>query len=184
MPDTVTLFVRQDAPCAWYTAGARYLVVADVDPASGSILITAKCDESQSLEGARRTLAELGKPNWVAPRMGSRALDAHAFRLGEPHRPKSTSESITFAVPNVPDMARFEIADWSGPPSEHGKLLYLAPGLYQFRATWTDGTTYESYLSLRCEGMTFERPCSVYRYLGRLRWPSSGPGLEDRKPLE
>ena len=173
MPDTVTLMVRQDAPCAWYTAGGRYLVVADVDPASGVILISAPCDDAFSLTHAGKMLAELGKPNWVAPRVGGRALDAHAFPLGQAHKPRSTAESLVMGVPTDTGIARFEIADWSGPPGRSGGAIYLAPGLYQFRITWKDGKTYESYLSMRCETATLERPCPVYRFLGMLRWPTS-----------
>jgi hypothetical protein len=165
MPDTVTLIVRADAPCAEYFAGGRYLVVAD--SGAGSALVTAPCDYAWNLHFAGKQLAQLGPPTWIAPPVGRRALDAHAIRLGEAASPQSRADSLVLGVPNDSDMARFEIADWAGPAQL--KQLHLKPGVYQFRITWTDGTTYASYLSLRCERGTIERPCAVFRFFSYLR---------------
>ena len=169
MPDTVTLLVRDNAPCAYYTAGGRYLVLADRDTASPSALVTASCDDSWSIHYAGRRLAELGAPTWTAPRMGQRVLDERAVRLGESRKPRFLTDSLVIGVSRDSDMVRFEIADWAGPPSRNVTLLYLTPGLYQFRITWTDGTTYESYLSLRCESPRSGHPCSVFRFFSDLR---------------
>jgi hypothetical protein len=177
MPDTVTLIVRADAPCAEYIAGGRYLIIADPD--SGSVLATAPCDDSWNIHFAGGRLAELGAPKWVAPPMGRRTLDALAVRLGEPAPPRVAADSLVLVVPNDADMARFEIADWAGPANL--RQLHLKPGLYQFRITWTDGTSYASYLSLRCEPRTIERPCAVYRFFSYLR--PSGVMQQQPTPL-
>jgi hypothetical protein len=169
MRDTVTLLVRNDAPCARYTAGGRYLVVADRDTASPSALVTGPCDDSWIIRHAGHKLAALGAPNWTAPRIGERALDAHVVRLGESRNPRLVADSLVMVVPSDADIARFEIADWAGSPSPNGKLIYLTAGLYQFRITWTDGTTYESYVLLRCESPRSEGACHVFRFFSMLR---------------
>jgi hypothetical protein len=113
-------------------------------------------------------LAKLGAPNWIAPQMGHRKLDALAVHLGESRkRPfwKFWEDSLVTGVAHDKEIASFEIADWVGQSGS----IYLRPGLYQFRITWTDGTKYESYVSLRCENPSPRSPCEALRYFGSLR---------------
>jgi hypothetical protein len=169
MSDTVTLRVRRDSPCAEYVAGGRYLVVADHDPSSRWALVTGPCDDAWPIRYAGAQLAELGAPTWIAPQMGHRKLDADAVRLGESREPKFWKfweRSLVIGVPYDKEIAGLEIGDRIG---SSGTLLYLTRGLYQFRITWTDGTTYESYVSLRCEKAFSNSPCQVFRYFGDLR---------------
>lgn len=46
-------------------------------------------------------------------------------------------------------------------------LLKLAPGLYQFRVRWVDGTVYESYLPLSCERRISTRHRRSHRVVGQ-----------------
>lgn len=171
LPDTVTLRVGSNAPCAEYIAGGRYLVLADVEVTSDSALVTGQCDYAWGIHfpATLRMLAELGPPDWTAPQLGSRAIDSHAVRLGSPIVRSASADSIVFVTPRQADIRRFEIADWAAPYAGGSRILYLPPGLYQFRITWTDGTTYESYLSLRCDRPVSGSSCQVHRFFGLLR---------------
>ncbi len=171
MPDTVTLNVRPGAPCAYYTAGSRYLVLADT--ASGGALVTARCDYSWGMhhEVTKNRIAELGPPVWRAPPMGSRALDAHARVIGTPISRTFTEGSVAFVPPQRNnDVALFEIGDWGRTGLRPGgPVLYAQPGLYQFRITWADGSSYASYVSLRCDRDKSPDRCQSFIFFGGLR---------------
>lgn len=171
MPDTVTLLVGSDASCAHYFAGLRYLVVADRAVRPGAPLRTAPCDNSWNVTapGAQAMLAKLGSPNWTAPPVGQRTLDSKAVRLGDPRGRLSAGDSLAYGLPVHEAIARFEISDWVGQPTRPSSIIYLKAGLYQFRITWSNGTSYSSYLSLRCERPIDGGPCAVFRSLFLLR---------------
>jgi len=171
MPDTVTLRVGSNAPCAEYIAGGRYLVLANIEVTTDSELVTGPCDYAWGIHfpATLRMLEELGLPAWTPPQLGSRAIDSQAIRLGSPSVRSTPADSVLFIIPTQDDIRRFEIADWAGPSAAVGRRLYLPPGLYQFRITWTDGTIYESYLSLRCDRPVADPPCQVFRFFGLLR---------------
>jgi hypothetical protein len=170
MPDTVTLVVGRHAGCAHYIAGGRYLVFADQGQ---STLVTEPCDEGVGINqpSADRLMGELGPPTWTAPPMGRRTIDARAVPIGAPILRRPGPNSVVFGLPSRQGIARFEIGDWSGTPAQDVSILYPEPGLYQFRITWTDGSTYESYLSIRCEQPVASElgRCSAYRFFGLLR---------------
>lgn len=152
MPDTVTLRVGSHAVCASYYAGSRYFVFADVDSASGT-LVTEACDYAWGLwyPAAIRMQNELGPPGWVAPPMGSRSLDRDAIRLGEPLL-RSGADTLMILPPSGEDVARFEIGNYASDTVRwRPQALLLSRGVYQFRITWTDGSRYESYISMRCK---------------------------------
>jgi hypothetical protein len=171
LPDTVTLQVASDASCAHYFPGLRYLVLADSAGRPGEALRTAPCDDSWNVTapvGIAR-LAQLGSPSWTALPVGQRTLDSRAVRLGDPLGPLSAGDSLAFGLPVGEAIARFEIGDWAGQPSRPSRIIYLKAGLYQFRITWSDGTRYSSYVSLRCERPIEGGPCAVFRSLALLR---------------
>jgi hypothetical protein len=171
MPDTVTLSVGSDASCAHYIAGLRYLVIADSATPPGALLRTAPCDDSWNVTApaAQSMLAQLGSSSWTAPPVGQRSLDTQAIRIGDPIARMSAGDSLAYGLPVHHDLARFEIADWVGKPIRNSRIIYLRAGLYQFRITWADGTSYSSYLSLRCERPIEGGPCAVFRSLALLR---------------
>lgn len=166
MPDIVTLAVDIDASCAWYFPGLRYVVLADTAPGDRTRLVTAACDDAFGVAGpaAARIRAELGEPNWTAPPTGSRALDSLVFPLGTPLSRISEQGRVAFEVPYSGGVRRFEIGDEDvSPYPTGGPILYLLPGLYEFRITWTDGRRYHSYLSVRCEHQLSDGGCFVSR---------------------
>jgi hypothetical protein len=171
LPDTVTLLVGSDASCAHYQAGIRYLVAADKESAPGAPLRTAPCDYAWAINYSttKSMLAQLGSPSWTAPPVGRRMLDAKAVRLGNPVGRLSQGDSLAFGLPVHDSIARFELGDWVGKPITNSRIVYLRAGLYQFRITWTDGTSYSSYVSLRCEQPIQGAPCAVFRSFAFLR---------------
>lgn len=172
MPDTVTLRVGAHAACARYVAGARYLVFADVDSVSGT-LVTEPCDYSWAIDApaAIRMQKELGPPRWKAPPMGRRSIDRRAIRLGEPLIREGT-DTIMILNPAGEDVARFEIGDYVSDKSRwKPHALRMSPGLYQFRITWTDGSKYESYVSMRCKQSEPGPSCPGAAHLSLLRQP-------------
>jgi hypothetical protein len=167
LPDVVTLAVGADAPCAYYAVGRRYIVLADSSPVSKTTAVTGWCDYSWSLSGSP-LLAALGPPNWTAPPLGSRSLDATAIALGTPlSRLLTSPDTLEFRAWKEVGMDRFEIGDLVLPASGRGFIsVDLTPGLYQFRVRWRDGTTYESYVLLACDQRISENRCSTHRSSG------------------
>ena len=167
MPDTVTLLIGDDAGCVYYTAGGRYIVHADLASPDATTLVTSQCDGSLSADHAvaLKRIADLGPASWRAPPMGSRKLDAVAIRIGEQAPGDSSDAHITFVMPLHPfdSVARFQIAQYDWPHNRRNPVLHLPPGLYQFRMTWKDGTTYASYVSLRCGRRPSGDRCQVFR---------------------
>ncbi len=169
MRDTVTLVVGRNSPCADYVAGRRYLVLADTtaDPQAG--LVTSSCDYAWGIgySAAVRMQVDLGAPGWRAPPMGSRSLDAYAKPIGTPISRRFVEGHVAFVVPSGADIERFQIGDWIGPGG--GPVLFPAPGIYQYRITWTDGTVYESYVSMRCDPRLGEGRCQALPSFGGIR---------------
>ena len=171
LPDTLTLVVTPEAPCAYYNVGGRFIVLADALADSKSAAITAPCDYSWSFTHGGRLRAELGPPNWTAPPMGNRSLDVIAIPLGRllGEIPPSV-DTLTFVAPFEAGMSSFEIGNWVFPTRlPRSRIFDLAPGLYQFRIRWQDGTVYESYLSLTCDRVISDKRCETYRFFGGLR---------------
>lgn len=176
--DTVTLRVTHNAPCAYYTEGGRYLVFADLltDRAAGPQLVSGTCDEAMRLqrEEVRGTIASLGRPRWTAPPIGKRKIDHGSVKLGTALARAAHEGSVVFVPPSAPEISRIEIGDYSGKSSPSGGgLLYLKPGLYQLRVTWTDGSRVETYLSIRCRR---EPPhvCQNFTYFPGMHVPELG----------
>ena len=172
MPDTVTLRVGAHAACAQYIAGARYLVFADVDSVSGA-LVTEPCDYAWGIDyaAAVRMQNELGPPTWKAPSMGRRSIDRRAIRLGEPLMREGT-DTVMILAPAGEDVARFEIGNYVSDKARWKlRTLRMSPGLYQFRITWTDGTKYESYVSMRCRQSEPGPSCPGATHLSLVRKP-------------
>lgn len=110
-------------------------------------------------------LTELGTASWHAPPMGSRALDAYAVRIGAKPPRDSGVADVSFVVPLHPSgsVSRFEIANHDWPDSTRRFIHYLPPALYQFRITYSDGTRYESYASIRCQRQSADGHCQQHR---------------------
>lgn len=165
LPDTVTLFVGADAPCAYYSKGYRYFVGADWDSQVPARLTTAPCDDSWwAREDPRgmdtRLRAEEGPPNWTAPPAGTRDLDKGARPFGTPISRSPTAQGIAFIPPSNTFAARFEMGDFSG---VSGPIIYPEPGLYQVRVTWKDGSQFQGYVSIRCEHRSEGSSCLAAR---------------------
>ena len=167
LPDSLTLVVGPDAPCAYYAVGRRYIVLANSSPGSKTTAIAAPCDDSWSFSGSP-LLAALGPPNWTAPPLGKRSLDATAIPLGTSlSRLLATADTLEFRAWKDATMDRFEIGDLVSPASGRGFVsIDLVPGLYQFRIRWRDGTVYESYVSLACGQQMSEKRCVTHRSFG------------------
>lgn len=115
-------------------------------------------------------LRELEAPTWTAPPAGARKLDEGVVRLGTPIAREGVARRLAFVIPSQDPIAKFEIGDYPGPahaPAE--RILQFEPGLYEFRVTWTDGSQYHSYLSLRCEREVSDGRCTVVRSFRSLR---------------
>lgn len=170
VPDTISLVVGDDAPCAMFFAGSRYRVAADADSLAPSRLRAAECESGAMIPSpiARSRLAELGAPAWRAPPHGRRALDAAAVRLGAPLRRDRDSTRIAFLPAGQDSTVVFEIGDYRGSNARaRGRIIYLEPGLYQLRMTWPGGSRYETYLSARCEVPSTSGQCLLHRsFLG------------------
>lgn len=170
MPDTVTLRVGAHASCASYIAGFRYFVFADIDSASGA-LVTERCDHAWGIDypASIRMQNQLGPPGWIAPPVGRRSIDRAAIRLGEPLL-RVGADMLMILPPRGDDVARFEIGDYVSDTARwKPQALRLSPGLYQFRITWTDGSSYESYISMRCHRSAPGHSCPPAPNLSMLR---------------
>jgi len=153
--DTVTLRVTDNAPCAFFSEGGRYLVYADLSPdrTSGPRLVSGLCDDAMPLqrEHVRETIESLGRPRWTAPPLGKRTIDRGSVKLGTAVARSPHEGSVVWVPPGYLEISRIEIGDyvWKGSPTDR-QILYLTPGLHQVRVTWTDGSRVETYLSIRC----------------------------------
>jgi hypothetical protein len=166
MRDTVTL-VLADAPCAYFLAGARYLVAAEPDAAEPARLRTLACDNALQLGTERVTalLDTLGPPNWRAPPIGERDIAAAAVPLGAVLQRSAHPSSAFFgmSLAFVDSVHTFEIGNAQASASRQGGPVYLSLGkLYRYRVTWKSGGTYESVLRAHCSPLSEGTdPCSL-----------------------
>ena len=174
LPDTMTLLVDKEAPCAHFFPGWRYLVSAFRDTVEAGRLTTGICDDAiaASKPLMERVRGALGEPAWKAPPVGQRDLDRIGVRLGTalPRAPSEGQEA--FYGPPDPRIARMEFGDFdSGSDRFRGAILYPLPGLYHMRLTWDDGTVFLGYLSI-CRPLDVPGACEDGR-----------PHLNALKPL-
>lgn len=166
LPDTVTVMV-DGAPCAYYVAGERYIVSADVDTLDPRRFESRRCAGSYPIpsRGYAHFADLLGAPTWTAPPLGQRALDAAVVRLGTPRPREPTPTSVVFIPPTTERVGGFEVADYRSDslPTARRPALHLEPGIYHIRITWKDGTVREAYMSVRCELRHTDGTCQVIR---------------------
>ncbi len=170
LPDTVTLSLGADAPCAFYSVGYRYLVFAGWDARQSGRLTTERCDDAWGLSGGnslftQRFRASMGSPNWFAPPMGSRSIDRHTRPLGTPLPRSKEDGSILFYVAGDSSIVRLEIGDLARRriPGYTRPIASFLPGLYQVRVTWSDGAQFSGYVSIECEFREGELGCTSAR---------------------
>jgi hypothetical protein len=151
LPDTLTLLIGNEAPCANFFPGWRYLVSAFRDTVEAGRLTTGICDNAMTaskplLERARDAL---GEPGWKALPVGQRELDRTAIRLGTPLPRVQSAGQEGFYGAHDPRIARMEFGDYDSRTARLADpIAYPLPGLYHVRLTWADGTVFLGYLSI------------------------------------
>ncbi|HRQ78374.1 MAG TPA: hypothetical protein PLY94_07215 [Gemmatimonadaceae bacterium] len=161
MPDTVSLLVA-DAPCAYFTAGLRYVVAAAPDSVQAGRLRTGDCDEALRVGEMRGNalLDTLGAPNWRAPPLEEREIARRAVPLGTRLERKPFPGAVYFGPTLWDSVASVSIGDLRIFRSDPGTMrvpvaAYLEPGrLYRYRVTWSSGRVYESVLVGRCSALS------------------------------
>ena len=179
--DTMWLDVYDDAPCADYVAGSRYLVAADPHEASVGRARTAICDGGLLLEWAhpRGELDRLGPPTWIPPQPGDRRIDEQATALGDPPPAGRTTVGVGIGlVGGSDDVERVSIADQALSSPLRGILFELPEGLYQVRIEWKDGSARTTYLDVSCGQQSSSGRCLSHHFLRGLRidWPGAPAG--------
>lgn len=174
MPDTITLLVGNEAPCAHFFPGWRFLVSAFRDTVEAGRLTTGICDDAVPVSQPlmERVHGALGAPAWKAPPAGNRDLDRIAVRLGTALPREASEGQDGFYGPHDPRIARMELGDFdSGLANSRVAVRYPRPGLYHVRLTWDDGTVFLGYLSI-CRPLAAPHRCEDGR-----------PHLNALKPL-
>ncbi|MCC7002832.1 MAG: hypothetical protein IT357_11815, partial [Gemmatimonadaceae bacterium] len=133
--DTLTVRITNDAGCALFSEGERYLVHADLAAAGkpGPRLVSGPCDESTPIgwERVRDSIAALGPPRWTAPPFGERAIDRYTVPLGAELYPEPDEGDVSFLPPDDPAISRIEIGNFRGKQTPAVRSMHLKPGLYQ-----------------------------------------------------
>ena len=169
--DTVTLQVDKNAPCAYYRAGGRYLVVADRGNVRESSLRTDQCDMDLSLSHpvARARMLELGRPQSRSPE--SRSALLNAVQVGNTAAPAQDSVYMSILGGfELSDVQTIRVSDqvWSG--GEH-PVFRLPHGNYEVLVEWVGGKTSQTHVAVRCEQRFGEQICAAYRFLYGVREP-------------
>lgn len=167
LPDTVTVEYGDDAPCAFFIAGAPYLVGA---VGTLGALRLPPCGEGIALISPTLPprLRELGAPTWRAPPLGERQLDRLANRIGARAPLGGPGDTLNVYLHTDSSAVRLDVANLTPPLHLASGRVRLPSGLYQYRVTRSDGTILESYIRLRCEKPHAGDHCAVGRnFLGR-----------------
>ena len=151
MPDSVTVVVGDDAPCALFQAGRQYLVGAHV---VGPTLRLLRCGDGLELADSftQQLLSEVAGATWRAPPVGQRDLDRASVPIDRAPEVGGARDTVRFLIPLDLGAATFEIAGMQRSPRTTMEHFVLLPaGLYRYRVQRGSATVVESYVLLRCE---------------------------------